>query len=186
MRQQLLIAPVLVLVVGCTAVATQLPSDQQRLPPDTGAAIGRLSFITVRRKIAVEKFELTAVQVPDGKKFRIQFVPDGAPEDGGSFFVSLPAGIYRLTQWMATAGDQQWAGDDIGMAIDVVSGQVVCVGSLFVKPHERRRFTLAEDVPTQTMVRDECPAIADLLRQRSPALAEAPVVRIARRVSRAP
>src|SRR5256885_5391590 len=103
MRHRLLIVPVLVLAVGCTAVATQLPSDQQRLAPDTGAAIGRLSFITARRKIAVEKFELTAVQIPDGKKFRIQFAPDVAPEHGGAVFVSLPAGMYRLTQWMATA-----------------------------------------------------------------------------------
>jgi hypothetical protein len=179
------IVPVLLLLVaGCSAVASQLPAGQQALPPDTGAAFGRLSFITVRQKIAVEKFELTAVQVPDGKKFRIQFAPDGAPEDGASFFISLPAGQYRLTEWLASAGDRQWAGDDIGMAIDVVSGQVVCVGALFVKPHERRRFTLSEDSPSETMVRDECPALTEQLRHRSPALAETPVVRIARRVSR--
>jgi hypothetical protein len=181
-RQQTLIAPVLGLIAGCSAVAAQLPAGQSALPPDSGAAIGRLSFITSRRKIAVEKFEMTAVQVPGGQKFRIQFTPDGAPEDGGSFFVSLPAGQYRLTEWLASAGDQQWAGQDIGLAIEVVSGQVACVGALFVKPHERRRFTLAEEEPAETVVRDECPALTELLRQRSPALADAPVVRIARRV----
>jgi hypothetical protein len=167
---------------GCSAVATQLPAGQESLPPDSGAAIGRLSFITARKKIAVEHFELAAVQVPDGKKFKIQFTPDGAPENGGSFFVSLPPGQYRLTEWLATAGDQQWAGADIGLAIEVVSGQVVCVGALFVRPHERRRFSLAEEAPSDTMVRDECAALTELLRQRSPGLAETPVVRIARRV----
>jgi hypothetical protein len=181
MRQ--LIAPVLALVSGCAAVTGQLPSGQDSLPADSGAAIGRLAFITSRRKIAVEKFEMTAVQVPSGKKTRIQFKPDGAPEDGGSFFVSLPPGQYRLTEWLATAGDQQWAGEDIGLAIEVVSGQVACVGALFVKPQERRRFSLAEEPPSETIVRDECPALTELLRQRSPALGEAPVVRIARRVS---
>lgn len=169
---------------GCSAVATQLPADGAGLPPDSGAAIGRLGFITTRRKIAVERFELAAVQVPGGRKYKIQFTPDGAPEDGGSFFVSLPAGQYRLTEWLATAGNQQWAGDDIGLAIEVVSGQVVCVGALFVLPQERRRFTLGEEAPSDAMVRDECPALTAQLRQRSPALADAPVVRIARRVSR--
>jgi hypothetical protein len=170
------------LLGGCSVVASQLPSGQQALPADSGAAIGRLSFINTRRKIAVERFELAAVQVGSGKKFRIQFTPDGAPENGGSFFVSLPAGQYRLTEWLATAGDQQWAGADTGLAIDVVVGQVVCVGALFVKPNERRRFSLDEEAPAETTVRDECPALTELLRRRSPALAEAPVVRIARRV----
>jgi hypothetical protein len=167
---------------GCSVVASQLPTTQQSLPADSGAAIGRLSFINTRHKIAVERFELAAVQVPSGKKFRIQFTPDGAPEDGGSFFVSLPAGQYRLTEWVATAGDQQWAGADTGLAIDVGGGEVVCVGALFVKPFQRRRFSLAEETPTDTMVRDECPALTELLRQRSPALTEPPVVRMARRV----
>jgi hypothetical protein len=169
-------------VTGCSVIATQVPPGDQGLPADSGAAIGRLSFITVKRKIAVERFELAAVQLPDGKKFKIQFTPDGDPEDGGSFFVTLPAGQYRLTQWVATAGDKQWAGADTGLAIEVVSGQVVCVGALFVKPYERRRFTLAEDLPPETVVRDECPALTERLRQRSPGLADAPVVRIARRV----
>jgi hypothetical protein len=169
-------------LAGCSVVATQVPQGDQGLPADSGAAIGRLSFITVKRKIAVERFELAAVQVPDGKKFKIQFTPDGAPEDGGSFFVTLPAGQYRLTEWLATAGEKQWAGADTGLAIEVVTGQVVCVGALFVKPHERRRFTLTEDLPPETVVRDECPALTERLRQRAPALADAPVVRIARRV----
>jgi hypothetical protein len=176
------LAVALLLSAGCSVVASQLPRGQQALPADSGAAIGRLSFITSRRKIAVERFELAAVQVGSGKKFRIQFTPDGAPEDGGSFFVSLPAGQYRLTEWLATAADQQWSGADTGLAIDVVGGEVVCVGALFVKPNERRRFSLDEEAPSQTMVRDECPALTELLRQRSPALAEAPVVRMARRV----
>jgi hypothetical protein len=183
-RPNLFPSLVLALTAGCSAVAAQLPAGQESLPADSGAAIGRLSFITTKRKIAVERFELQAVQVPDGKKFKIQFTPDGAPENGGSFFVSLPAGTYRLTGWLATAGDQQWAGEDIGMAIEVVAGEVVCVGAMFVKPFERRRFSLAEEEPSQTMVRDECPALTELLRKRSPALAEVPVVRIARRVSR--
>jgi len=182
MRQQVLIAPVLALVAGCGAVAAQVPGGQKSLPPDSGAAIGRLSFITGRQKIAVEKFELTAVQVPSGDKTRIEFTPDGAPEDGASFFVSLPAGQYRLTKWRATGGDQQWEGEDIGVAIELVTGKVVCVGALFVKPNERRRFNLSEEAPADTIVRDECPALTELLRQRSPALAETPVVRIARRV----
>jgi hypothetical protein len=182
MRQQLLIAPVLAFVAGCSAVSAQLPGGQKRLAPDSGAAIGRLSFITGRQKIAVEKFEMTAVQIPSGDKTRMEFTPDGAPEDGGSFFVSLPAGHYRLTRWRASAGDRQWEGEDIGLAIEVVPGQVVCVGALFVKPLERRRFTLAEEGPAETIVRDECSALTELLRQRSPALAQRPVVRIARRV----
>jgi hypothetical protein len=179
---RLALSVALLLGAGCSAVATQLPSGQQALSPESGAAIGRLSFINTRRKIAVERFELAAVQVGSGKKFRIQFAPDGAPENGGSFFVSLPAGQYRLTEWLATAGDQQWAGADIGLAIDVVGGEVVCVGALFVKPNERRRFSLDDEAPSETMVRDECPALTELLRQRSPALTDAPVVRIARRV----
>jgi hypothetical protein len=172
------------LAAGCTAVAPQLPSGRDGLPPQSGAAFGRMSFIRTRDKIAVERFELAAVRVPGGKKFRIQFTPDGAPEDGGSFFVSLPAGQYRLTEWVATAGNQQWAGEDVGLAIDVPSGQVVCVGALFVRPRERRRFSLEDETPSDTVVRDECPALTALLRQRSPSLAETPVVRIARRVAR--
>jgi hypothetical protein len=183
-RRDLGLAALLIAVCGCSAVATQLPEGQESLPPDRGLAMGRLSFITTRQKIAVERFELAAVQVPGGKKFKIQFAPDGAPEDGGSFFVSLPAGQYRLTEWVATAGDHQWAGPDVGLAIDVVSGQVVCVGAMFVKPYERRRFTLAEETPGNTVVRDECESLTELLRQRSPALAGTPVVRIARRVTR--
>jgi hypothetical protein len=182
MRQQLLIAPVLAFIAGCSAVSAQMPGGQKKLPADHGAAIGRLSFITGRQKIAVDKFEMTAVQIPSGDKTRIEFTPDGAPEDGGSFFVSLPGGQYRLTKWRATASDRQWEGEDIGLAIEVVTGQVGCVGSLFVKPTERQRFTLTEDGPADTIVRDECPALTEQLRQRSPALARSPVVRIARRV----
>jgi hypothetical protein len=174
----------LVMDLGCSAVATQVPTGQTVVQAGSGIAMGRLSFITTRRKIAVERFELVAVQAPGGKKFQIEFTPDGAPEDGGSFFVSLPAGQYRLTEWMATAGDQQWAGEDVGLAMDVVGGQVVCVGALFVVPHERRRFSMAEEAPSETRVHDECPALTELLRRRAPALAAEPVVRIARRVSR--
>jgi hypothetical protein len=171
---------------GCSAVAAQVPRGQTTVAPDQGVAMGRLSFIA-RRKIAVERFELTAVQVPDGKKFLIQFTPDGAPEDGdgGSFFVSLPPGQYRLTEWVATGKNQQWSGEDIGLAMEVMSETVVCVGALFVKPLERQKFSLVEQpISGDTVVRDECPALTELLRQRSPALAEAPVVRIARRVDR--
>jgi hypothetical protein len=169
------------LAAGCTTVAAGLTPGQARIPGDSGVAIGRLSFIT-SRKIAVERFELAAVQVPGGKKFKIQFTPDGAPEDGGSFFVSLPAGQYRLVEWMASAGSRQWAGDDVGLSMEIMPGRVVCVGALLVKPLEHRRFTLGEENGGETKVRDECPALTELLRRRSPTLAEEPVVRIARRV----
>ena len=174
-----------ILLTGCTSVAAQLVPGQSRVPDDSGIAMGRLSFITQREKIAVERFELAAVQVPGGKKFKIEFTPDGSPEDGGSFFVSLPAGQYRLVEWMASAGQQQWAGDDVGLAMDVMPGRVVCVGALFVRPRVHRRFTMSDESTGDTVVRDECGALTEMLRRRSPALAEEPVVRIARRVARA-
>jgi hypothetical protein len=183
MRQRLTALVLAVLTSGCTAVAASVVPGQLRVPDDSGIAMGRLAFINQHRKIAVQRFELAAVQVPGGRKFKIQFGPDSEPEDGGSFFVTLPAGQYRLVEWMATAGDHQWAGDDVGLSMEVVAGRVVCVGSLFVRPQEHRRFTMAEELSGDTKVRDECPALTELLRQRSPALAEEPVVRIARRVA---
>jgi hypothetical protein len=173
---------VVIVTSGCTTLAANVVPGQARVPDDSGIAMGRLAFINQHRKIAVERFELAAVQVPGGKKFKIQFTPDGAPEDGGAFFVTLPAGQYRLVEWMATGGGRQWAGDDVGLAMEVVAGRVVCVGSLMVRPQEHQRFTMNEELSGETKVVDECPALTEQLRQRSPTLADEPVVRIARRV----
>jgi hypothetical protein len=41
---------------------------------------------------------------------------------------------------------------------------------------------MTDETPGEVAVRDQCPALTELLRRRSPALALEPVVRIARRV----
>ena len=170
---------------ACTTVAPTVRRNQRTLPADEGLAIGRLAFGT-RRAIVAQSFELTAVQVPGGKTFRIQFAADGGAAAGGApFFVRLPAGQYRLTRWLAAIGDKEWGDDDTGLAVDIVSGEVACVGALYVQPRERQKFTLEPGKDSlEAAVRDECEVLGEQLKQRSPRLEHAPVVRLARLVSR--
>ena len=178
-----LLLPLLAVVSGCTSVAAAVGPEQRSVAPGTGIAIGRLGFVA-RRKMALQQFRLAAVQVPDGDRFWIHASPGGEASEAGSFFVTLPPGRYRLTEWAATAADSEWGGEDAGLAIEVVPGQVVCVGALYLHPRERQLLQLekAEDPPA--VVRDECDALGEMFRQRSPRLARAAVVRVAQLVSR--
>jgi hypothetical protein len=171
------------LASGCTTVASAVPPDQKTIPDASGLVMGRLGFVT-RKKLAPEKFSLAAVQVPDGDRYWIHARLDGEAEEAGSFFVNLPPGHYRLTQWTASAGSTEWAGEDAGLAIEVMPGEAVCVGALYLHPRERQMFRLeqAEDPPT--LVRDECGALGELLHQRSPSLSRAALVKVAQPVSR--
>jgi hypothetical protein len=171
------------LALGCTSVATSVPPDQKGIPASGGIVMGRLGFVA-RKKMTADKFQLAAVQVPDGDRYWIHARLDGETDEAGSFFVTLPPGHYRLTQWTATGGNTEWAGEDVGLAIEVMSGEAVCVGALYVHPRERQMFRLeqAEDPPA--VVRDECEALGTLLRQRSPALVRAALVKVAQPVSR--
>lgn len=170
---------------ACTSVASPVRRGQRTVAADEGVAIGRLAFGT-RRPIVAKDFELTAVKVPEGDTFRIQFTSaGGAPADGGNFFVQLPGGQYRLTRWSAVNGDQEWGDDDTGLAVDIVAGEIACVGALYVPPRQRQKFNLEPGTDTgQASVRDECEALAEQMQKRSPRLKQAPVVRLARVVSR--
>ena len=171
---------------GCTTVATSVAPNQTSIPDDSGVAFGRLGFVA-RKKISLRSFELAAVQVPDGDKFWIR-AASGAASDGeeqaGSFFVTLPSGHYRLTQWVATAAEGKWAGEDAGLSIEVTQGQAVCVGALYLHPLEKQLFQLDPAQEPPTLVRDECADLAHLLRQRSPAVSRSAVVKVARPVTR--
>jgi hypothetical protein len=171
------------LASGCTTVASAVPPDQKTIPDASGLVMGRLGFVT-RKKLAPEKFSLAAVQVPDGDRYWIHALPPGDPEEAGSFFVSLPPGHYRLTQWQASAASTEWAGEDTGLAIEVLQGQIVCVGALYLQPREKQLFRLeqAEDPPT--LVRDECDVLGELFRQRSPSLSRSALTKVAQPVSR--
>jgi hypothetical protein len=171
------------LATGCTTVAATVPADQKSIPAGSGIVLGRLGFVA-RKKMNLETFQLAAVQVPDGDLYWIHARLDGESEQAGSFFVSLPPGHYRLTQWNASAGSTAWAGDDAGLAIEVMPGEAVCVGALYLHPRERQMFRLEQADEPPTLVRDECDALGEQLRQRSPSLSRAALVKVAQPVSR--
>jgi hypothetical protein len=171
-----------VVATGCTTVASTVPRNQKTIPDDSGIVVGRLGFVA-RKQMALKQFRLAAVQVPDGTRYWIHGLPDGG-EEAGSFFVSLPPGHYRLTEWLATAADGEWAGEDAGLAIEVLSGQAVCVGAMYMHPRERQMFRLENGQEPPTLVRDECEALGELFRQRSPSLTRGALVKVAHPVSR--
>jgi hypothetical protein len=172
------------LVTGCTTVASTVPRNQKSIPDDSGIVMGRLGFVA-RKKINLQKFRLAAVQVPDGARYWIHALPGGdREEEAGSFFVSLPPGHYRLTEWLASAADGEWAGEDAGLAIEVLPGQAVCVGAMYLHPRERQMFRLEDGQEPPTLVRDECETLGEMLRQRSPSLSRGPLVKVAQPVSR--
>lgn len=172
------------LVMGCTTVASTVPRNQKSIPDDSGIVMGRLGFVA-RKKINLQKFRMAAVQVPDGARYWIHALPGGdSEEEAGSFFVSLPPGHYRLTEWLASAADGEWAGEDAGLAIEVLPGQAVCVGAMYLHPRERQMFRLEDGHEPPTLVRDECEVLGEMLRQRSPSLSRGPLVKVAQPVSR--
>jgi hypothetical protein len=171
-------------VSGCTTVASSVPRNQRTIPADSGVVLGRLGFVA-SKKINLQQFKLAAVQVPDGARYWIHALPGGeAEEEAGSFFVSLPPGHYRLTEWLASAADGEWAGEDVGLAIEVLPGQAVCVGALYVQPRERQRFRIESGQEPPTLVRDECETLGEMLHQRSPSLSRGALVKVAQPVSR--
>ena len=173
-----------VVASGCTTVASTVPHNQKTIPDNSGIVVGRLGFVA-RKKMNLQKFRLAAVQVPDGARYWIHALPGGDEDDqAGSFFVSLPPGHYRLTEWLASAGDTEWAGEDAGLAIEVLPGEAVCVGAMYMHPRERQRFRLEEGQEPATLVRDECETLGEMFRQRSPALTRAALVKVAQSVSR--
>jgi hypothetical protein len=169
-----------VAAAGCATVASTVPPNQRSIPPDSGIVVGRLGFVA-RKKIALQQFRMAAVSVPDGDRYWIH--AQGADgDDAGSFFVSLPPGHYRLTEWQARAPEGQWAGEDAGLAIEVVGGQAVCVGAVYLHARERQfRLEQAQDPPP--VVRDECEALGEAFRLRSPSLTRTALVRVAQPVS---
>lgn len=173
-------------LAGCANTATQVDRQQIGVTAQAGVVIGRFGFAT-RRALRAQNFELTAVEVPGGRKWRIPFSPELVAEDGSSaaFLVNLPPGHFRLTAWRAAAPGREWGGEDTGLAIEVVAGKVSCLGGLYLPPRERSRVVLdGPEAPAAAEVRDECADLAELLRQRAPRLAEPPVVRLARSVAR--
>jgi hypothetical protein len=170
-----------VVASGCGAtVASTVPPNQRNIPTDSGIVVGRLGFVA-RKKIALQQFRMAAVSVPDGDRYWIHALgSDG--EDAGSFFVSLPPGHYRLTEWQARAPEGAWAGEDAGLAIEVLAGQAVCVGALYLHPRERQVMHLEDGQEPPTVVRDECEALGEAFRQRSPSLTRTALVRVAQPV----
>jgi len=178
-----LLLGLVVVASGCTTVASTVPRNQKSIPDDSGIVLGRLGFVA-KKKIALQNFRLAAVQVPDGARYWIHALPGGDAEEAGSFFVSLPPGHYRLTEWLASAPEGEWAGEDAGLAIEVLSGQAVCVGAMYMHARERQRFRLEEAQEPPTVVRDECEVLGEILRQRSPSLSRGALVKVAQPVSR--
>jgi len=172
----------LLLLAGCASMAEEVRSNQSRVPPRSAVVVGRLGLAT-RRPIRADRFELTAVQIGSGERWRIVFAPDGSDDrTSAPFFVHLPPGRYRLTRWAALESERSWGGDDTGLAIDLPEGRVACVGALYLPAREKAGFKL-EDAPAapadKADVRDECDRLGSLLRQRSPGFADAPEVRLA-------
>jgi hypothetical protein len=170
------------LSIACTSVAPTVALDQERIKKNTGVAIGRLGFVA-SKKIALQTFQMAAISVPDGDKYWIHALPAGEDGDAGAFFVSLPPGNYRLTEWVATSAETEWAGEDAGLSIEIVRHEVVCIGALYLHPRERQRFRLEQDAAPPTVVRDECEALGTTLQQRS-TLARGALVKVAQPVSR--
>lgn len=167
---------------GCTSVAQTVAPDQETIKKNTGIAIGRLGFVA-RKKVALTSFQLAAVAVPDGDRYWIHALPATEGPEAGSFFVSLPPGNYRLTEWVARSTDAEWAGEDAGLSIEIMRHEVVCVGALYLHPRERQMFRLEKDEDPPTLVRDECEALGETLRRRS-SLATGALVKVAQPVSR--
>jgi hypothetical protein len=161
------------LLAACTSVAPTVALDQESIRRNTGVAMGRLGFVASKR-IALQTFHMAAISVPDGDKYWIHALPAGEDGDAGAFFVSLPPGNYRLTEW---------AGEDAGLSIEIVRHEVVCIGALYLHPRERQRFRLEQDAGPPTVVRDECEALGAALQQRS-SLARGALVKVAQPVSR--
>lgn len=173
----------LVLAAGCASTAQEVRNDQSRVPPRSAVVVGRLGLAT-RRPIRADRFELTAVQIGTGERWRIVFAPErDADRTSAPFFVHLPPGRYRLTRWAALEPERAWGGDDTGLAIDVREGRVACVGALYLKAREKAGFKLEDGAGSAPVdkadVRDECDDLGSLLRRRSPALSDAPEVRLA-------
>jgi hypothetical protein len=168
---------------GCTTVASAVPPDQRNIPSGSGIVVGRLGFVAAK-KMALQQFRMAAVSVPDGDRYWIDARTGGEGDEAGTFFVSLPPGHYRLTEWQASASGAQWAGEDAGLSIEVLAQQVVCVGALYLRPRERQVFRLEHGDDPPTLVRDECEALGQALRQRSPSLTRTALVRVAQPVSR--
>src|SRR3954468_23825439 len=156
------------LTSGCTTVASTVPHNQRNIPDDSGIVVGRLGFVA-RKKMALQQFRMAAMSVPDGDRYWIH-AQAGEGDEAGSFFVSLPPGHYRLTEWQASAGADAWAGEDAGLAIEVLAGQAVCVGALYLHPRERQMFRLEQSQDPPTLVRDECEALGEMFRLRSPSV----------------
>jgi hypothetical protein len=171
-----------VVTSGCTTVASAVPHNQRNIPSDSGIVMGRLGFVA-RKKVALQQFRMAAISVPDGDRYWIH-APGTDGEDTGTFFVSLPPGHYRLTEWEATTPEAAWAGEDAGLAIEVLGGQAVCVGALYLHPRERQVLRLEQGQEPPTLVRDECESLGEAFHQRSPALTRTALVRVAQPVSR--
>jgi hypothetical protein len=169
-----------VAVAGCATVASTVPPNQRSIPADSGIVVGRLGFVA-RKKIALQQFRMAAVSVPDGDRYWIH-AQSADGDDAGSFFVSLPPGHYRLTEWQASAPEGQWAGEDAGLAIEVLGGQAVCVGAVYLHARERQ-FRLEQTQDPPPVVRDECEALGEAFRLRSPSLTRTALVRVAQPVS---
>lgn len=173
----------LTLATGCTTMASAVRPSQRRIPPDAGIVLGRIGFVA-RKAMAIQKLQLAARAVPGGDLYWIDASTSGEADRAGSFFVNLPPGHYRLTQWTARAGDREWAGQDVGLSIEVMRGQVVCVGALYVQPRERQILQLDASDEPPAVVRDECDALNDLLRAHAPALSQSALIKVAQPVGR--
>jgi hypothetical protein len=181
MVKPLLLLLAALLGMGCSNVATAVPADQKSIARDSGVVIGRLGFVS-RTKITLQSFQVAAVQVPDGARYWIQARLGGAAEESGSFFINLPAGHYRLTEWSASSSDAEFAGEDLGLAIEVLRGQAVCVGAVYVHPRPKQILRLERDEAPPPVVRDECEALNEILGRHRPELSQAAVSRVARPV----
>ena len=58
------------------------------------------------------------------------------------------------------------------------------MGAMYLHPRERQMFRLEDGHEPPTLVRDECEALGEMLRQRSPSLSRGPLVKVAQPVSR--
>lgn len=183
-RLALGLGPIALALVGaCTQDGLQVRRNQKRVRGESAVAVGRFGLST-QRKVNADRFELVAVRIPEQTRINIplQLEPDS---DGKTavFFVELPPGHYRLTKWTVASAARSYGGKDAGLALEIAGGEVACVGTMLLAPQEHGLVFAEEDAPPPLAeIRDDCPALVELLRERAPKLAERPLVKLARSV----
>jgi hypothetical protein len=166
---------------GCGASARSVRRDEKLTAGQgDGVVIGKFGFAN-RRGDALNMGWFVAVdQAGQGKAWKVTLDPDLAAAGGQSapFFAVLPPGAYQVTELHLWFSETAWSIEDAGLLLRVPAGRLGCAGAAYVRAGVTNQDAHDGGFRYGAMfeVKDECAALAGLLRTRAPFLAEPPVV----------